>query len=130
MISPRLILLLLIVSAYLFQEGMSCFFFNKVVVTIYSDLPSDSASLSVHCASKDDDLGSHTLTTNQIYRFAFCTIPFTTLFHCDLYWGTKKKSFDAYDVNWHGDPCNGHTCKWAARTDGIYLAGLKKFDWE
>ncbi|KAL7148277.1 hypothetical protein ABFS83_06G167500 [Erythranthe nasuta] len=124
------LLVSLIFSACLFQSCFSCFIVKKIVVTIYSSLPSDSDVLWLHCLSKDDDLGTHTLMKDEIYRFAFCVKPFSTLFHCRLQWGDKHKSFDAYNAKWHGNPCLTNECKWAARSDGIYLAGLKKFDWE
>ncbi|GFP82861.1 hypothetical protein PHJA_000429200 [Phtheirospermum japonicum] len=110
--------------------GETCWFFTEREVHIYSDLPADSPPLLVHCASGDDDLGHHTLTFHQDYSFSFCNIPFTTLFFCNLRWGAKGKSFDAYNARWHGDRCHGDTCKWAAHPDGLYLMAVKQFDWE
>lgn len=125
----KYLLLCFILSAYLFHEGKSCFFLNRFDVHIRSNLPSNSEPLLVHCESKDDDLGNHTLTTDQEFHFHFCERPFTTLFHCHLQWGKKGNSFEAYNAKWHGNPCHGSDCVWVAKTDGIYLGIDKRYDW-
>ncbi|KAL3615877.1 hypothetical protein CASFOL_040171 [Castilleja foliolosa] len=107
-------------------------------VYIYSYLPPDSPMMRLHCASKDDDLGNHTLALNQRFMFEFCTNEFTTLFYCDAWWGPKHVPFHAYEqrpfLRSNCDP--GDTCYWAAKTDGLYFSafypprGLKKrFNW-
>ncbi|CAA0825317.1 Plant self-incompatibility protein S1 family [Striga hermonthica] len=121
----------LIFYAYLFPFGSSCFWFTRVQINIYNDINTPSTPLLVHCMSKDDDLGTHTLNYEQGFRIVFCLKPFSTLFHCQFQWGDKGKSFDAYKASWwYGKPCYDHYCDWVAKTDGIYLSYKKRFDWE
>ncbi|GFP95564.1 hypothetical protein PHJA_001700700 [Phtheirospermum japonicum] len=105
-------------------------------VYIFSNLPEDSPMLRLHCASKDDDLGNHTLAINERFTFDFCSNGISTLFYCDAWWGPKHVHFDAFKQTFTRANCNVDTCYWAAKTDGLYFSnyypprGLtKKFDW-
>lgn len=55
-------------------------------------LPQNSPPLMVHCASKNDDLGNHTLTFNQEFSWKFCENFFwNTLLHSEATWGKKTR---------------------------------------
>lgn len=126
----KYLLLCFIVSACLFPEGEGCFLSYRVHVHIFSSLPPNS-ELRVHCQSNEDDLGNHTLIRNQDYQFSFCVVPLSTLFFCHLQWLEKGKTFDAFSAKWDlNHPCNVGHCKWEAKSDGIYLAGIKTFNWQ
>ncbi|GFP82866.1 hypothetical protein PHJA_000429700 [Phtheirospermum japonicum] len=112
----------------------------KFEVCVMNKLPPNTEPLLYHCASKDDDLGYRTLTTNKEFRFGFCLKPWRTLFFCRFNWGQKTKAFDVFNAKWVPKiPCKTHTCYWIAKSDGIYFTGTypfegvpitKKFDWE
>ncbi|KAI3458957.1 hypothetical protein Pfo_015620 [Paulownia fortunei] len=118
------------------SEKRHCTFTQLVTVYVINNLPPNSAPLVVHCASKDDDLGNHTLTRNQDFQFEFCENFFSTLFYCHLWWEKKHIRFDAFRETWLGAICAKDICYWAAKSDGIYYSnyypprGLKKkYDW-
>lgn len=113
-----------------------CILTHKQTVIVMSFLPRDLAPLIVQCASKDDDLGYHTLHTNQNLLLRFCEdIIADTLFFCHFWWDSKEKSFDAYKETWFDMPFD-HSY-WIAMSDGIYFfdnhihqARVKKYDWD
>ncbi|KZV38375.1 hypothetical protein F511_19896 [Dorcoceras hygrometricum] len=83
----------------------------------------------VHCASKNNDFGNHTLTTDQEFEFSFCLEIFSTLFFCHIWWQNKDSAFDAYNAKWLDNPCIGPNCTYEARPDGIYLSGKFRESW-
>ncbi|PIN24465.1 hypothetical protein CDL12_02816 [Handroanthus impetiginosus] len=105
---------------------------HEVHITRY--LPPNSSSLKLHCASKNDDLGYHTLSKNQDFHWSFCEniIP-NTLFFCHL--GSKEKAFNAFKTKWTRRAESKHY--WLAKSDVIYYyddlsqtTEIKRFDWE
>lgn len=124
-------LFLTLILSFLFQNvnSTSCILFNYMQVHVYNDLPNET--LFVHCKSKDDDLGVHYVKAKQDYNYDFCYKPYSTLFTCHVQWGKNTVTFEAYNGKWYfKSPCAPHECKWAAKTDGLYLQGLKKYDWK
>ncbi|CAA0806373.1 Unknown protein [Striga hermonthica] len=120
----------------LFYRGESCFFTTKVIVNFVNYLPqNDSKPLYVYCASKDDNLGNHTLAAyGDSWGFNFCPIPFTTLFYCDLNWGELFMSLHAYDAKWIYNPCDIYAqkieCTWNVVDAGANLPGGEYHPWE
>ncbi|GAB4843700.1 hypothetical protein Ancab_013664 [Ancistrocladus abbreviatus] len=54
-------------------------------------------TLTIHCQSKEDDLGVHNLTYRQVYEWEFHpNIWGTTLFYCEFRRGDKKVVGDVY----------------------------------
>ncbi|KAK4430996.1 hypothetical protein Salat_0861600 [Sesamum alatum] len=53
-------------------EKPLCILVHKYEVHIINSLPQNFAPLVVHCTSGDDDLGSHTLTSNQVFQWSYC----------------------------------------------------------
>ncbi|CAA0825322.1 Plant self-incompatibility protein S1 family [Striga hermonthica] len=129
-----LLLSLLLHANYL--QAHSCFLPTlRYHVYVYNNLSPSKEQLRVHCASQDDDLGYHNLTSNQNFHFTFCDNRFTTLFFCHLWWGKKNKSFEVFNTLWKKPPT--HHSAYVAKNDGIYLSYNvppqkleKKFDWE
>lgn len=126
----KFMIFLCLILCFIFQGvDSSCFLFNSMEVHVYNDLPENT--LFVHCKSKDDDLGIHYVKPKQDYNFSFCYKPYVTLFTCHVQWGKNTVSFQAYNGKWFSkSPCAPHECKWAAEPDGLYLQGIKKYDWQ
>ncbi|GER35194.1 plant self-incompatibility protein S1 family [Striga asiatica] len=108
---------------------MSCFFYYEARVSFINYLPQNSKPLDLHCASKDDDLGNHTLGYGESWGFKFCVNPFATLFYCNLYWGNNFMAFHAFEGRWlislH-NPCTGFNrtdCPWKVESEGASLPG-------
>ncbi|KAL8052037.1 hypothetical protein ABFS82_06G184000 [Erythranthe guttata] len=134
----KIFLLFLVIQACIpdrFAEGCSIFS-SKRTVHIVNDLPRDTPQLELHCYSKDDDLGNHTLSIGQEFQWSFCpnVLP-TTLFACHLWWFPKEKAFDAFKENIF--KLRTEALYWIAKSDGIYFAdgidypeaSSKKYDW-
>lgn len=99
-------------------------------VTISNQL-SPGQTLSLHCKSKDDDLGDHTLQVGQSYSWKFRVNFFsTTLFWCTLKTSSNKhvtmEVFWPEKHDWLGYRCAYESCYWIAQDDGIYLVNLPK----
>ncbi|KAI3470478.1 hypothetical protein Pfo_027141 [Paulownia fortunei] len=135
----KYILLSLILSVNS-SPTLACFLgkFFSYNIHVVNNLPPNIGPLLVHCASKNNDLGYHTLTSNQDFHFHFCSKPLSTLFFCHLWWGKKNKAFDVYNAKWKINICKqNHQCYWAAKTDGIYFSDsyppqklTKGYNWE
>ncbi|KAI9072127.1 hypothetical protein K1719_045904 [Acacia pycnantha] len=76
--------------------------------------------LTVHCKSKDDDIGEHKIRFGENFHFHFKpnVIP-STLFHCRFCWpcDTSVHHFDIYDQTRDVDSCVKHQggvslCSW------------------
>ncbi|KAL3649783.1 hypothetical protein CASFOL_006186 [Castilleja foliolosa] len=104
------------------QNKRRCFFTPKFDVDIANKLPSNSAPLKLHCASKNNDLGYHILPINDQFNINFCrNVGMSTLFFCHLWWGSKDLGFRAFDRKTMGfcDEDKG-ICYWEVRDDGLY----------
>ncbi|GER51449.1 plant self-incompatibility protein S1 family [Striga asiatica] len=116
-----LILLSFLISAQdLFHKTDGCLINKlfKVRVTLVNTIPVDSVSM--HCWSKDDDLGNRELASNQSWGFSFCLKPFSTLFACHLHWGRAQVAFDVYDAKWVLLPCeDDNHCTWTIDESGV-----------
>lgn len=94
------------------------------VVNITNSLPS-GPPLVIHCASKDDDFGFHTLKRQETFSFTFKRNIFgRTLYFCHFWWGSKNVFIDVFK----GYSCRNKAsqviseCDYSAREDGIYLS--------
>ncbi|GFP91820.1 hypothetical protein PHJA_001326000 [Phtheirospermum japonicum] len=121
-------------------SARKCIFTGKVAIQVNNRLDINSPPLKIHCASKDDDLGNHTIYSGDGFNWTFCENLFhTTLYFCHLWWGSrwgsKQKAFDVFKETlvevkrlhfyWHAFP------------DGIYftaydapLVYTKVYDWD
>ncbi|KAI5683914.1 hypothetical protein M9H77_05142 [Catharanthus roseus] len=108
----------------------------KFHIHVVNNLPNNSNPLTVHCQSKDTDLGYHTLHVNEEIQWHFCThIVFRTLFFCHFWWNNKQAVFDVFkETHDFGVLCQNtipgegrHTCHWAVKEDGFYLVFLNAY---
>lgn len=116
-------------------EAMACSVTRKYQVQVINRLPDNVKPLVLHCASGNDELGTHTLYVGQIFQWKFCDNFFSnTLFFCHLWWGPNDRSFNVF-VSKHSNDCGSYDCIWIAKYDGIYYQDgasgelIKKYDW-
>ncbi|XP_010522432.1 PREDICTED: uncharacterized protein LOC104801052 [Tarenaya hassleriana] len=86
-------------------------------VTITDDV-AGGVALTVHCKSRDDDLGTHVL---QSWK--------STLFYCRFAWTKEVRWFDIYVSSRDQDECT--KCNWSIRADGPCRIGKggKCYQW-
>lgn len=113
MITPRLDLLIIPFSLVLFfsssvcEDGMSDIHIQPRPVTgpevvHITNALGPNVDLTVHCKSKDDDLGARLLHNGDGFEFSFNLNIFgTTLFFCSFQWGNE---FHRFDVSKPGGP--------------------------
>ncbi|KAJ4829614.1 hypothetical protein Tsubulata_014284 [Turnera subulata] len=72
---------------------------KKAQIHIFNTL-GPGMNLTLHCKSKNDDLGVQVLPYNVSFSFHFCPNMFsTTLFFCSFAWTNQFHWFDIYDQN-------------------------------
>ncbi|KAI3968108.1 hypothetical protein MKW92_051835 [Papaver armeniacum] len=125
----------LVILALLCCEGSSFGGFWKAIhASVRNDI-SDKTVLTIHCKSKDDDLGEHKLAYGEEFSWKFHkNFMRTEMFWCFMWWSdstgkTIKGSYEVHKLkrDWH----NCHTqCPYSVRQDGIYayVDEPKKFD--
>ena len=93
----------------------------KVTVEIINDLdaPPTQINLTLHCKSKNDDVGFHTLNIGERYQFGFraSAVGFvSTLYFCSFTWPGQQSLhyIDIYDQA--RDSC--HLCSWKIWKNG------------
>ncbi|KAL3828333.1 hypothetical protein ACJIZ3_017135 [Penstemon smallii] len=70
-----------------------------------------SNPLIVHCQSKEDDIGEHSLQLNQEITWHFkVRFDGSTLFYCDVKQDRLTKHFDAFDATIGGDCAGNGQC--------------------
>ncbi|GAV63842.1 Self-incomp_S1 domain-containing protein [Cephalotus follicularis] len=113
--------------AIYFGKG-TCWEFKRYHVRI-SNYLTGNKKLDVHCKSRDDDLGLHSLYRNDTYEFGFRINYFgTTLFFCHLWYDNFQVVFDAFvsKDNFILMECGDRNCNWEAQDGGIYLHNYRK----
>lgn len=113
------------------DSKISIHFTDKVTLDVMNGLPANSPPLIVHCKSKDNDFGNHTLNRWEYFYWRFYPgFIRSTLYWCHWYWGSKVAKFDVYDNKGgkgegqcrvgYPDKEETHVCHWQAREDGFY----------
>lgn len=74
--------------------------------------------LTIHCRSKDDDLGVHVIAYSEDFSFSFHSNFFNTLFYCELQWQQTSYTFDAYDYGRDYRRCE-FECYWEVKQDSL-----------
>lgn len=120
------------------SSSISSFYWLKVHVYIHNGLGPNN-TLTIHCKSKDDDLGKHNIAYNQYYEWSFRYDFFErTLFWCNMWWYDHHKlvsgSYVVYRADKDIDRCAKH-CNRRAQWGGIYSQNktgswLKVYDWQ
>ncbi|EEF44291.1 conserved hypothetical protein [Ricinus communis] len=119
----RVLLLLLLITTALSAEGS-----HKTLVRVTNSLDG-GADLTLHCKSKDDDLGVHLLHFNGSFQFRFWPNFWgTTKFGCSMEWGGKVHWFDIYRQNRDTDRCGNDYCLWIIKDSGPFL-WFRPFYW-
>uniref|UniRef100_A0A7N0UJ47 S-protein homolog n=1 Tax=Kalanchoe fedtschenkoi TaxID=63787 RepID=A0A7N0UJ47_KALFE len=96
-------------------------FLTKLYLTLENQMEKPATAIKVHCKSKDNDMGEHTLWNGMHTTFSFRTNFFgNTYFWCDVFWNNKWKVFDVYVdrrdfYRCYRDHCD---CKWAITSKG------------
>ncbi|KAA8544363.1 hypothetical protein F0562_022369 [Nyssa sinensis] len=96
----------------------------KVHVHVINRL-GDGRYLNIHCRSKNDDLGHHTLEDSNETTWSF-SVNFweTTLFYCNVQWGDSDwYHFDAYDAERDHARCFS-ACRWMISREGKICCDL------
>lgn len=93
----------------------------KVHIHIVNGLPANSPTLTIHCASGDDDLGYHDLPIYGDFNFSFReNIWGRTLYFCHFWCGSKDKSFVVFFDSDGSTPSGPFY--YLVKDDGFYLA--------
>ncbi|KAI3451078.1 hypothetical protein Pfo_007743 [Paulownia fortunei] len=102
---------------------------QKYEVHIINSLPNNSSPLFIHCASKDDDLGNHTLHQKDDFHWHFrINVLLSTLFFCRFRWDSKDKSYDVFNKHLapncetYDQKVDGNICVWSIRQDGFWIS--------
>ncbi|PON76203.1 Self-incompatibility protein [Parasponia andersonii] len=88
-------------------------------------------NLSLHCQSKDDDLGQQNISNDASFSWEFSVNPWgTTLFFCVLGWeSVGNYEFDAYSFARDRVRCENR-CAWLVSAEGIYGLNDQTGFWE
>ncbi|CAL9213712.1 unnamed protein product [Arabidopsis halleri] len=103
-------------------------FWRDTVVTMTNLI--GGPPLTIHCKSKQDDLGPHVVPFRQEYHFKFQpNLWKSTLFFCSFQWANQFKRFDIFDAQRDQDVCD--QCHWEIKPDGPCRLGKKAkcFPW-
>ncbi|KAH7521868.1 S-protein homolog 6 [Ziziphus jujuba] len=99
---------------------------TKTIVRIFNKL-GNGQDLTIHCKSKDDDLGVVTIGDNGVFYWKFrVNILGSTLFFCGLNWTDGYGVYDIYKAKRDMDRCPTR-CNWEAHTDCLH--GLRQGDY-
>lgn len=134
----RLAILLLIVPSFMMAicEGKTHVkigdgLFGKTHVRIRNDLGSN-IQLTVHCKSKEDDLGVHVLNFGETYEFSFRPSMFfkVTLFYCSFQWADQFHWFDIFNFAEQRDKdcTNCNWSVWDPNGPCFFNSKSKKYD--
>lgn len=87
-----------------------------------------SQTLTIHCKSKEDDLGFHPIVPQATYDFTFRPRVFFghTLFFCSFQWANDFHRFDIYNAQ----TAKCLDCKWLVQPNGpcLWNNDTQKYD--
>uniref|UniRef100_A0A7N0UH07 S-protein homolog n=1 Tax=Kalanchoe fedtschenkoi TaxID=63787 RepID=A0A7N0UH07_KALFE len=113
--------ILFVMNAQVAEAHGCSWILPKLYLTVENQMDKPATSIKVHCKSKEDDMGEHTLWNGMHTTFSFRpNVFYTTAYWCDVYWNDKWVVFDAYDhfrdIN---RCCDNHCdCNWAITSKG------------
>ncbi|KAL6973485.1 hypothetical protein U1Q18_027672 [Sarracenia purpurea var. burkii] len=113
-----------------FSLCIQSFSAEEVHVSIKNRL-GEGKTMSIHCQSKDNDLGNHTVADGGKFGWDFSpNIWGTTLFYCDLAWDrVGEYHFDAYNFGRDSGRCKSQ-CLWLVAREGVYGLNGETNLWE
>ncbi|KAL7081533.1 hypothetical protein ACP275_14G045700 [Erythranthe tilingii] len=110
---------IIVIFLYLVHKTESYSSLRRHHIHIYNQLPSGFSPLLVHSASKDDDLGNHTLYPGQDFSWSFKSNIFSrTLYFCRFTMGPRTVAFDVFNAD--NEEITYNTYNYVAQADGIY----------
>ncbi|KAF8394211.1 hypothetical protein HHK36_020418 [Tetracentron sinense] len=102
---------------------------SKTHVRIANDL-AEGLNLTLHCKSKDDDLGIKIVPYHYYYEWSFKVNIFeTTLYFCAMNWRDASGTFDVYVAKRDRFRCT-EKCWWMVREDGLYYRNDRTGDFD
>ncbi|GER50093.1 plant self-incompatibility protein S1 family [Striga asiatica] len=108
-----------VVTKTLIRPGQKTFYgyLKKIRMRIYNNL-GNNYTLSLHCKSKDNDLGEHEVNNGHSYAWKFRNNFWgRTLFFCGMDWAKNSGVFDIYVENRDASRCRD--CIWRVTEDGV-----------
>jgi hypothetical protein len=123
---------LLLIILLAFESREASLINHRIKITIVNNIvipPNHPTNITVHCKSKDDDLGFHTINFGDRYIFSFNPHFFLrTLFFCSFTWprNPHRHYLDIYDQS--QDHCND--CTWLINQTGGCLNSRKCGTWK
>ncbi|CAN8272510.1 unnamed protein product [Cochlearia groenlandica] len=114
-------ILLYIIFCYVTSFANGFTLVPKTVVTITNDI-GPGVPLTIHCKSKDDDLGEHVLQSGQIFVIKFRPNWFrTTIFKCSFNWNDQLKWFEIWSSSKDQGLCQ--KCYYSIKASGPCRTG-------
>ncbi|XVE94008.1 hypothetical protein REPUB_Repub01dG0243300 [Reevesia pubescens] len=103
---------------------------DNVHVSIKNRL-GNGKNLTLHCQSKDDDLGEQNVGDGSEFGWDFSVNAWgSTLFYCDMGWDDLQQyHFDAYSFNRDFARCESQ-CSWLVAAEGMYGFNGETGFWE
>ncbi|KAL4336618.1 hypothetical protein AHAS_Ahas12G0028200 [Arachis hypogaea] len=90
-----------------------------------TNLLQNGLSFTIHCKSRDDDLGVHVVESNGQYHWKFHSNYLgTTLFFCGITWNNGSIVYDLYRYNRDYRRCSTH-CDWIV-TNEFFIGFTQK----
>lgn len=131
--TPKSCLALLWIFAFVMVQSCFAAPLERWTVQIFNDMQSHQ-TLILRCKSKDDDLGQQNLKFGEQFSWKFrVNLWQTTLYWCSLHNQHSHVSFEAFwpeSDDWLSYRCDGQTCIWSVRDDGIYLKNVPQNKFE
>ncbi|GAV64186.1 Self-incomp_S1 domain-containing protein, partial [Cephalotus follicularis] len=89
-----------------------------------------ASDITIHCKSKDDDLGIHVISTDKSFGWGFRrNIWESTLFFCGFTTPKGRGVYDIYKLSRDLHRCNpNNTCYWDVTDDGVHGYNGDKMD--
>ncbi|KAF3457470.1 hypothetical protein FNV43_RR02128 [Rhamnella rubrinervis] len=127
-ITTLLLFLVFLITATTTTRCNAGFLQKKAHIHIINNLDS-GLTLTVHCKSKNSDLGAQVLPPNASWEFHFRPNFWgTTLFFCSMNWQGASKYTDIYVQNRDQPKCS--VCYWSIKQSGPCMLnyGNNKYD--
>jgi hypothetical protein len=109
---------------------------KKIIVHISNNLFPSGSVITVHCKSRDDDLGVHEVIYLDYYEFSFRNNwQDSTLFFCHFEWlnytmaQTVSDTFDIYKGQRDEKRCD-KVCQWRIQEEGLFSYDDKNEFWD
>ncbi|KAK7349442.1 hypothetical protein VNO77_06814 [Canavalia gladiata] len=85
-----------------------------------ANLLDQGLTFTIHCKSRDDDLGPHVVYNNDAYEWSFHRNFFgTTLFFCGIHWRDGSIVYDIYKTSRDFSRCSTD-CYWEVKNNALY----------